>query len=392
MAELFFQEYENENRYRSYPFSETSSMEDGNGIVLPSDVFIDAIIYAVNPKGMVRMSKLDFSERVVEISDDGGVIGIGKLELGKGRVQLYDSLQGSDYFGCQRKTGYGYAVGVIVCGPGFDRELSTGVVHEYDEKAALFAPSAMCPIAYSGVTSIDVQGEIEARLLCLKKHDPESVFLKNKVIGLLGDGRIVSRTAVEGKKTYLWFDVLQNYSSTSGLILYPDDDDQTYKNGKKVALSKLVIAVPFESPFRVSDIGNADYLVTLGTADREDVCYQANKGALAAKEKIDVCPPEDNPVLDCSPGGGSVVPDHGSVGVEHVASGVSDVGLLTPDLANYKNPVWIGVSGDSTSHTDYPKITSNMSQESAIEEIQKLHKIPVKSGGSLEIAIPGFLK
>ena len=390
MAELFFKGYENENRYRNYPFSETSSMEDGNGIVLPSDVFIDAIVYAVNVKGVVRMSRLDFAERVVEISDDSGMIGIGKLELGKGRVQLYDSLQGSDYFGCQRTTGYGYAVGVIVCGPGFDRELSTGVVHEYGEKSAVFAPSAVCPIAYSGVTSIDVRGEIETRLICLKKHTPESVFLKNKVLGLFGDGRLVARTVVEDKKTYLWFDVLQNYSSTKGLDIYVDKDDQTYKKDKKVGLSKLVIAVPCESPFRVSDIGNADYLVTLGTADREDVCYQANKGAVAAKAKIDTCPPEEEPALDCSPEGGSDLP--GSVCVEHVASGVNDVGLLTPDLANYKNPVWIGVSGDSTSHTDYPKITNNMSQDAAIEEVQKLHKIPVKSGGSLEVAIPGFLK
>ena len=388
MQEKLFTGFENANRYRSYPFSEMSLPVDQDGVTLPSDVFIDAILYPVNSVGRIRMSLFDCSSGRIEFSDDNGAIAIGVPKIGDKTVWLYDTLNGVDPI-CSDRPIKGRPVGTVACGPGFDRELSTGRIHSYS--GAFLSPSAVCPIAYSGVKSIRVVGNITTALECLESSNPSDILLEDRNVGIVGEGNLVCRMSGNSNKMYMWFDVLQPYSKHSDVTVYEETKTGKKSNKKpKVAIKSLSVAVLGKSLFNVDCIGDDDVLVTMETLDREDICYQANREAISSKAKIDICPDVeyDKEGMACNPDeGGEGDPTYKDKSC--VFEGVSDVGLLSPDFANYKNPVWIGGDSDSSSHTNYPKITYDMSIESATSEIQKLHKNPVSGGNTLEIAIPG---
>lgn len=383
MADRLFTEFENENRYRSYPFSESASLEDTDGFVLSQDVVVDAILYPVNPSGLVRLTRLDFLDGVIEFSDDSGVVASGRIPSSGRSAWVYD-VAGFEDHTCGGIPAVGKPVGRVVFGPGLERETRTGRAHLYD--GAVMAPSSVCPIAYSGVRSITVEGGVAAVLPCLSNMSPSSVRLEDRMVGLVGEGRLVSRTATLGGKTYLWFDVLQDYSDTTGVEVYDETIYKAQDRKDTIAVKTLVVAAEAKSLFDISSIGGNDILVTMGALDREDVCYQANREAVSSKARIDVCPDVGGGDMPCNPEEGEVPPKREE---RIVVSGAADVGLLTPDLANYKNPVWIGSGGGAHSHPQYPRITDDMSEAAAVSEIQKLHGNPVVSGGGLEIAIPG---
>lgn len=386
MENNLFTGFENENRYRLYPFSESSSLEDDSGSVLANDVIIDAMLYPVNPNGTIRMTAFDCKEGLIVFSDDSGEIASGRVYKGSKFVTLYDSPNGTNYT-CDTDDVPGNPVGKVVFGPGFDRELATGRVHYYGN--AVLAPSAMCPVAFSGVKSVSVVGNIVTRLPCLDGMSPSEVHLEDRVIGILGEGRLVSRMGVVGDRKYMWFDVLQSYSDRSGTEVYERKKKPSSKK-PYTAVRTLVVAVEGPSLFDIEYMGDDDVLVTMETLDREDICYQANLDAIAAKAKIDVCPDTDydKDGMSCNPEPGSPG-DPSDKSKSYVILNAYDAGLLTPDFANYKNPVWIGESSERTSHQDYPRITAGMTSDEATAEIQKLHGNPVSGGGSLEIAIPG---
>lgn len=74
-----YTEFENENRFRNFPFSEGSVLTDTNGMILDVSMFLDAMLYPQSPSGNVRLSAIDFETNTLEISDDTGVIGTGEL-------------------------------------------------------------------------------------------------------------------------------------------------------------------------------------------------------------------------------------------------------------------------------------------------------------------------
>jgi hypothetical protein len=106
MADTHTVEFENENRYRKYPFSRDASLVDSSGNVLGNDVFVDAVLYPEN--GLYSLTSIergsDGVSTVVGLTTDKGGKASGVVDTDKMVVRVYDDA--------------GLNRGVLVCGPG----------------------------------------------------------------------------------------------------------------------------------------------------------------------------------------------------------------------------------------------------------------------------------
>ena len=73
--EGIFLEYENENALRAYPFASGCVPSEGEAEI-GAGVFVDAMLYPVNPSGALYLSEVS-DKGVFSISDDTGVIMTG---------------------------------------------------------------------------------------------------------------------------------------------------------------------------------------------------------------------------------------------------------------------------------------------------------------------------
>lgn len=342
------QEFENLNRYRSYPFSESSSMLDSEGVALPCDVFSDAVLYPVNGSGGLFMSALDCIGRTVEVSDASGVVMVGSLAPEAAVVDLYQN---------------GRHAGTIATGPGFDREMAAGRRRVF-EGTAEFAASAVCPIRHDGVSSIVFDG---------RAHTSEARTLK-----FAGRGRLVARSGIGADgEPYMWFDVRSSmYSSPSpGSNDQPEDGDTPISRIHVVGEAGSLFMADMESSSRA-------YLFLRGM-DRDDVCSRAHLADRVAIVR-DTCenPDQESCTPDDGGGGGG-----GGGGFRMVLSGCG-VTLDTSDLVDYLNPVRIGpTSGDTVPNA--PSISPGDSHETETSEAHKLIESSTVVGGGITISIPG---
>jgi len=329
-----YQEFENENSYRNYPFSETASMEDRDASALATDVFVDAFLYPVVDSYAVPLLKLlDFSKGgLVEISvGDGTISG----SFSGGSVELYDGL--------------GRHAGTLVCGPGWGREASAMRVREFD--GVEFASSAVSVIVHPGVHSFDVgNGSRTTR----------------KFVEFVGDGCITP--VLENKDTgpELSFDVQNDELPTDTLYV-----------------RQLLFVAVGRTVFDISEQSEDTVLLTTPTMDREDVCWQAHQED-AVSTVVDTCD-DSNDEPPCP----SVPPPFKLEEIWMCPSQVGDINLVAEDILGLKNSVHV-VPVEGRMSVSSPRILPEMDADAMVNEASKMLKRPVQIGNGIKISIPGL--
>lgn len=231
-----FQEYENENALRTYPFAAGCLPPSDADAVIPAGVFVDAALYPVNPSGTLYLSSVSETS-VFSISDDTGVVMTGVAK--DGLVEFYDT------------TGLSRHVGTMVASSAdaLSEFAGRGILREYSVSQTAFASSCVFPVVIDGVTSMTVgdAGQI-----------PGTLKIANGADGAI---RASSGTLADGRKT-LRFDVLPRPEVT---------DD--------FSIRRIICVVDGQTPFRIKKLyegGNTIELL-MPDIDKDAVCAAAHR-------------------------------------------------------------------------------------------------------------------
>lgn len=240
--EGIFQEFENENAIRSYPFASGCLPAEGENEIAPG-VFVDAVLYPVNPVGVVYLSRIS-SEGVFSVSDETGVIMEGSAS-GK-YVEL------TDVSNLKRH------VGTLVASSADSlAELAgRGVDRSYNAEETSFASSCVFPVVIDGVTSISVgDAGVVSGDVSFSNGKSDDIRVSS---GISGDGRSTLR-----------FDVLPRPGAS---------DD--------ASIRRIICVVDGETPFRIQKLFDPEHpenygyntvVLSLEGIDRDVVCAAAHR-------------------------------------------------------------------------------------------------------------------
>lgn len=240
--EGIFREFENENSLRSYPFASGCEPPDEIDSIIPASVFVDAVIYPVNPVGAVYLSSVS-EDGVFSISDDTGVIMTGTASG--------ETVEFFDLSGLSRHSGTMLASSADALSEFAGR----GVGREYGPESASFSSCCVVPVVIDGVKSIEIGGSgMVSGTVRFTNSEEDSVRVSS---GDLGDGRSTLR-----------FDVVPK--------LVPSAD----------SIRRIICVVDGQTPFRITkfyDPDNPDYggyntvVLYLCGIDKETVCSAAHR-------------------------------------------------------------------------------------------------------------------
>lgn len=346
--------HENENAYRSYPFAEGTSMADSGGLDLATDVLADAILHpVVEEVSRLRLSSLDFSSGRAVVVDEAGHELSGTAR--NGSVELRDSA--------------GRRSGTLVCGPGWEREVSAGRTRTFNAGSAELCAAVCCPVVYAGVSSVTVEGVLRESSV----SSPFSPDASRTEFSVSASGKAV---VLEGDDAFV--PVLDTDASGATLSF----DAQAPAPGTEAGVRGVLAVVTGQTLFDILRVSGSAALVTLPPLDREDVCWQARKEDAVA-EVVDVCDDEEEPA-------GS----RGSIGFrrEEVMlrpTVCGSVDLVADDAVDYRNPLLISTAAGETRPQVYQAV-EGMSVSELMAEGSKLTRRPVRSGNVVRISIPGL--
>jgi hypothetical protein len=235
--DTIFTEFENENRYRNYPFAEhvTCSNVDKTA-TLSNDIFIDAALYPLNSKGNVYLSEINNENLTLTISDESGIIATGNIDFNSTKIEFYDT------------THIHRHVGVLVYNPKYLAGKIAGVLAygSFGVDDLAFASSVVCPVKNDGVLSLGINNSLVVG--DVKFESPSGAGL-----------HVVSEPLSEGK-TSIRFDAIPAYSEVSIF-----------------SIKKIIFVTTGTTPFRVTryytepDNDNT-VVLTLDKISRDIIC------------------------------------------------------------------------------------------------------------------------
>ena len=306
--EGIFEEFENENALRSYPFAAGCVPAAGEAYV-PTSVFVDAALYPVNPSGTLYLSGIA-ADGTFSVSDANGVVMSGSPD---GRhVELYD------------RSPFRRHVGTLVAssedalaefaGRGSDRRYSP------DETA--FAASCVFPVTADGILSASVGGT--------GPTSGDVVFAN----GPSDDVRVSSGVRADGRRT-LRFDVLARPAAKAS-----------------ASIRRIICVVDGKTPFRIGKLydplhpenyGYNTVVLALEGIGKDDVCAFAHRED--AFEMADTCdcrpsPPSEEPLPEAYQLEEVFVPPDEDGTEGGVAEGAENAFfLVVPNRPGYDNPL-----------------------------------------------------
>ena len=137
-----FQEWQNQNSQRNFPFCDTASLQDEQGNTLPVDFLIDANLFPFDLQGFCYLASIDGQTRTLSWADSatGNIVGTTQWLSGQQAAPCYDV------------SGYNRPIGTVVFGPG-------GATIE-DNQLRQFAPTAtqLTPTTFCALNQIGVRG------------------------------------------------------------------------------------------------------------------------------------------------------------------------------------------------------------------------------------------
>lgn len=340
-------EFENENRYRNYPFSQDSTFLSENGVKLGENVFVDAILYPFGAKGRLYLSELNVDSRNLTINDDNGPVLHGKIVGSDKKIELLDN--------------FGRHSGTIVCGTAGDECFSYGNL-TFPSTALMFVTSVCVPLYTPGVTSLTIKDKkLDGSLLFYGKS---SVFTP------------VASSGIVGNTSSLYFNA--HRLGTSGS-----------QSSGKTPIKKIYVVSEEGSIFRISSQSDNNVLVTIADMNRDDVCAHANANVIKDKTSdIDTCETEPecshepyDPTHRENPSEQCCVIDLESVGHNMV-------NIVADNTADYTNPLSIIARLGQPSPV-IPVIKTNDPQDKREEEIKKITQDGF-FGRGIQISIAGL--
>jgi len=242
--EGIFAEFENENANRSYPFASGCVVSENDEAEIPADVFIDAVIYPINPTGRIYLSEIS-EDGTYYVSDDSGVIMSGKPSGAV--VELYDTSELARHVGTL----------VSVSSERLAEFSGRGSSRHFSAESAAFSSSCVFPVVIDGVTTVSVGG--------LGKMTG-TVCFENAATD---DVRVSSTTRTDGKKT-LRFDILPRPGAAEG-----------------GSIRRIICVVDGQTPFRIEKLAYNTILLRMEGVDKGIVCSAAHRENQF--EMVDTC-------------------------------------------------------------------------------------------------------
>ena len=253
-----FLEFENENALRAYPFAAGGSPIDDLDRSIPTDLFVDAALYPVNPQGTLYLAAI-LEDGTFTVADNTGVIMTGTAT--GNIVELYDT------------TPFERHVGTIVAlsASALADFAGRGVARAYSREETAFAASCVFPVIIDGVVSVAI---------------PNTGITTGDVKFSNGpDDAIRVSSGMIGANKSLRFDILPR----------PAVPDESF-------IKRVICVVDGQTPFRIhkeyatesSDSSSHDgyglyntVILTLDQIDKETVCAAAHRED--AYEMADTC-------------------------------------------------------------------------------------------------------
>jgi len=126
-------QWRNKNSYRAFPVADDASWTTVDGLVIPSDIFLDAMITPLDTEDRVWISSVDFNAGKVVVSTD--LEDIAEAQIAQGQIlEFFDS--------------YGRQIGIIVPADKFFT-LAGSLV--FDNRALPLASDAVSPQLQKGL-------------------------------------------------------------------------------------------------------------------------------------------------------------------------------------------------------------------------------------------------
>ena len=141
-----YQEWRDSNEDRNYPFAENTSLVAVEGVAIPADTLIDAMLYPINLVGDLYVSKIDATEQLIELrdTDDESLKGFSSVPFTEDLIPFYDS--------------FGRHIGTLVAG---DSLASLNGVYTYTPTTAVLASTVVAPQNQAGVRGLQLDsGEV----------------------------------------------------------------------------------------------------------------------------------------------------------------------------------------------------------------------------------------
>lgn len=240
--EGIFQEFENENALRLYPFAAGLSAGDESSAGIPPGVFVDAALYPVNSQGPLFLSGVS-EDGVFSVSDDSGVIMTGRPN---GSVVEF-----TDMSGLMRHVGT-----LVASSESALRDFAmSGSDREFSSESGMFSASCVFPVVADGVTSLDIGGT--GRMSGIASFSN----------GMSDDVR-VSGSDIEGHKT-IRFDIVPRRKPKETLYI-----------------KRVICVVDGETPFRIQKLYDKEHpenygyntvILSLDGIDRDSVCALSHR-------------------------------------------------------------------------------------------------------------------
>lgn len=356
--EGIFQEFENENSLRTYPFAAGCVPADGDREI-PDGLFVDAALYPINPNGILYLSSVSEKGTFV-VSDGAGEIMDGTVSGNV--VELVD------------RSAFRRHVGTLVASSAEVLEdfAGRGVSREYLESESAFASSCVFPVVIDGVTSMSLgESAAHAGNVSFSNGDEDEI-------------RVSSGT--KGGNDTLRFDILPK----PGL---PDTD----------SIRRIICVVDGETPFRIEKLAYNVVMVRLDGIDKDTICSAAHREN--GFEMVDTCecgkqkPPRPTSIPeayqlletfippDDVPEGAEFGPEGG------IADGADNAFyLVVPNTLGYVNPLSItmedGIVSPRTSdpNTVVDGMTADLADGALVDSVTSkcvVIQVPGLSGGEI---------
>lgn len=296
MALILNSEYGNINAARKYPFADSATLKDGDGLGLPLNFIVDACLYPLT-QGLLYVSGIDTAMQTLTLSDT--VTGVKVAEVvyaGGGAVSVFEY------------EGYGRQLGVIVFGDVSGVAIGRSL-RVFEPGATVFAPAACVPVQQAGVQGL---------LL------PDGSLMTGDIV-IRGEGGVRVRTFTEGPVQVLVFDVV-GVPAPDLTACAPD-----------AAPAICTLAVIQEQGSKIVAWKYADNAIGLSLAN-------TSLDQLCARLKAPTLPPDPDDVTDPCAAHVEPVPETPAPVSEFdvaLCGGAKTLAIVAPSSADYLNPILV---------------------------------------------------
>ena len=328
-------EWLNSNSYRKYPFADSASMLDTNGVLLPTDFIVDMHLFPIDLAGFPYLSAVSSHSGELYFADSatGVTFGVAAYTAAGGAVEVLD--------------GSNRVVGMVVLGDSAGVVL--GATRAFTADATMLAPTAYTPVNQTGVRGIQLpDGSVVTGHVTFEGVDGVNVVTTHTL-----DGRMILRVDVIGVPP---------------------------TTAKETPICTILVQQSEGASLAVSKYGDSALALTVPTMELDSLCEA--KKAVFRKSTVDPCHP-----IPVPPPEPVSVPEV-FIMYQVCALGTNTWMLVAPSAAGYVNPVMITPIASGLS----PSRLVNPSGQSVDEASQAAADFasPANTAGGINLELQGI--